>query len=264
MIAIIAILAAILFPVFARARENARRSSCQSNLKQIALGIKQYTQDYDEKFPYATNTNLTTTGATPAGPGPLGWSDGIQPYVKSTQILQCPSDDYALTDVPNNRGYTDYAINAELSNSNFANSLIIPPATALTAADAAEYGNGGISEAAVQKSAVTIMICEGSTGVSGNSASFRMNGQGASVTGSRHSHLTPTHAGGLAGNGLVNSSNMATLHLDGANIAFVDGHVKWYKFSETGGAGQTRTRIYKEVVPASISGESPTFAVTTG
>lgn len=38
-IAIIAILAAILFPVFARARENARRASCQSNLKQIGLGI---------------------------------------------------------------------------------------------------------------------------------------------------------------------------------------------------------------------------------
>jgi prepilin-type N-terminal cleavage/methylation domain-containing protein len=49
-IAIIAILAAILFPVFGRARENARRSSCQSNLKQLGLGIMQYTQDYDENF----------------------------------------------------------------------------------------------------------------------------------------------------------------------------------------------------------------------
>jgi prepilin-type N-terminal cleavage/methylation domain-containing protein len=48
-IAIIAILAAILFPVFARARENARRASCQSNLKQIALGVFMYNQDYDEK-----------------------------------------------------------------------------------------------------------------------------------------------------------------------------------------------------------------------
>src|SRR3569833_1960098 len=49
-IAIIAILAAILFPVFARARENARRTSCMSNLKQIGLGVMQYTQDYDEKL----------------------------------------------------------------------------------------------------------------------------------------------------------------------------------------------------------------------
>jgi prepilin-type N-terminal cleavage/methylation domain-containing protein len=49
-IAIIAILAAILFPVFARARENARRASCQSNLKQMALASAQYTQDYDERL----------------------------------------------------------------------------------------------------------------------------------------------------------------------------------------------------------------------
>jgi prepilin-type N-terminal cleavage/methylation domain-containing protein/prepilin-type processing-associated H-X9-DG protein len=50
-IAIIAILAAILFPVFAKARENARRASCQSNLKQLGLSIMQYTQDYDERMP---------------------------------------------------------------------------------------------------------------------------------------------------------------------------------------------------------------------
>src|SRR5688572_12972691 len=50
-IAIIALLAAILFPVFAKARENARRASCQSNLKQIALGLIQYAQDHDERFP---------------------------------------------------------------------------------------------------------------------------------------------------------------------------------------------------------------------
>jgi prepilin-type N-terminal cleavage/methylation domain-containing protein/prepilin-type processing-associated H-X9-DG protein len=50
-IAIIAILAAILFPVFGRARENARRSACQSNLKQIGIGVMQYTQDYDETMP---------------------------------------------------------------------------------------------------------------------------------------------------------------------------------------------------------------------
>ena len=47
-IAIIAILAAILFPVFSRARENARRASCQSNLKGLALAWTMYTQDNDE------------------------------------------------------------------------------------------------------------------------------------------------------------------------------------------------------------------------
>src|SRR5215216_4432933 len=65
-IAIIAILAAILFPVFARARENARRTSCLSNLKQLSLGIMQYTQDYDERLPQAMyDTKETYSGSEP-------------------------------------------------------------------------------------------------------------------------------------------------------------------------------------------------------
>src|SRR5437867_12863837 len=77
-IAIIAILAAILFPVFGRARENARRSSCQSNLKQVGLGFMQYVQDYDELMPNRLlgNVDLHTR---------------LQPYIKSTQIFNCPS-----------------------------------------------------------------------------------------------------------------------------------------------------------------------------
>ena len=81
-IAIIAILAAILFPVFARARENARRSSCQSNLKQIGLGILQYAQDYDEKLPSRVNF----------GTQQQNWREVIQPYIKSTQLFSCPSN----------------------------------------------------------------------------------------------------------------------------------------------------------------------------
>ena len=63
-IAIIAILAAILFPVFARARENARRASCQSNLKQIGLGLIQYSQDYDEQLTPAWSGSNTFPGTT--------------------------------------------------------------------------------------------------------------------------------------------------------------------------------------------------------
>jgi type II secretory pathway pseudopilin PulG len=51
-IAIIAILAAILFPVFAQAREAARKTSCLSNMKQIGLAVSAYVSDYDEAFPY--------------------------------------------------------------------------------------------------------------------------------------------------------------------------------------------------------------------
>ncbi|RYZ84238.1 MAG: DUF1559 domain-containing protein, partial [Moraxellaceae bacterium] len=87
-IAIIAILAAILFPVFGRARENARRSSCQSNLKQIGLGIAQYTQDYDEKYPAAKDA-IAAFQQYSAQDG--AWVDMVMPYIKSQQIFKCPS-----------------------------------------------------------------------------------------------------------------------------------------------------------------------------
>ena len=79
-IAIIAILAAILFPAFARARENARRASCSSNQKQLGLAIMQYTQDYDEKYPPMYSN-----------PPVSYWSMKIQPYTKSAQVFDCPS-----------------------------------------------------------------------------------------------------------------------------------------------------------------------------
>ena len=85
-IAIIAILAAILFPVFARARENARRSSCQSNLKQIGLGIIQYAQDYDERMPSVRMNPGNVDGNGGA------WPILIQPYIKSYQVFACPSN----------------------------------------------------------------------------------------------------------------------------------------------------------------------------
>jgi prepilin-type N-terminal cleavage/methylation domain-containing protein/prepilin-type processing-associated H-X9-DG protein len=81
-IAIIAILASILFPVFGRARENARRSSCQSNLKQIGLGFEQYKDDNDQYYP---GDSTLVAGQY------RGWPTFIQPYVKSEQLFVCPS-----------------------------------------------------------------------------------------------------------------------------------------------------------------------------
>ena len=110
-IAIIAILAAILFPVFAKAREKARQSSCQSNLKQIALATISYMTDYDSVTPLATDNtysevtklacgkqgwcrNGVAAGGTPNAP--TGNEDGyvdviLTPYIKNTQIWACPS-----------------------------------------------------------------------------------------------------------------------------------------------------------------------------
>src|SRR5687767_5398880 len=103
-IAIIAILAAILFPVFAKARENARRASCQSGMKQIGLGFMQYIQDNDETFP------LRDVNAAPTVNGPYGWADAIQPYIKSTALYQCSSDGGTpgAADTAASGTYTDY------------------------------------------------------------------------------------------------------------------------------------------------------------
>ncbi len=86
-IAIIAILAAILFPVFARARENARRASCQSNLKQIGLGFQQYAQDYDG---WTSGSGVFVVGSVYHS-----WPSAIFPYVKSDQLFSCPSGNEA-------------------------------------------------------------------------------------------------------------------------------------------------------------------------
>ena len=92
-IAIIAILAAILFPVFAQAREKARQTACLSNMKQLGLGIMQYAQDYDETMPIASTASPASfKGATGATITTTGyWWLVIQPYIKSMEVMVCPS-----------------------------------------------------------------------------------------------------------------------------------------------------------------------------
>lgn len=90
-IAIIAILASILFPVFARARENARRASCSSNMKQLGLGLMQYVQDYDERLLQAAHNMGGGCGAS-GWNNQFSWKRAVHPYIKSTQLFSCPSN----------------------------------------------------------------------------------------------------------------------------------------------------------------------------
>jgi prepilin-type N-terminal cleavage/methylation domain-containing protein/prepilin-type processing-associated H-X9-DG protein len=89
-IAIIAILAAILFPVFARAREQARMSACISNVRQYSNAFMMYIQDYDETLPmWSTNDKFK--------PGELNlttWDLLLQTYIKNFGVSRCPSDPY--------------------------------------------------------------------------------------------------------------------------------------------------------------------------
>jgi prepilin-type N-terminal cleavage/methylation domain-containing protein/prepilin-type processing-associated H-X9-DG protein len=148
-IAIIAILAAILFPVFAKVREKARQTSCLSNLKQIGLGLIQYSQDNDEYMPKAW---LGNGGYQASDPRQVTvkykWMDCIYPYVKSTQVFHCPdfNDDLSLgvtgnyvpyqtlgtvagTNVPDDQHYGSYAINASYWGTGWNDSGFTAPAS---------------------------------------------------------------------------------------------------------------------------------------
>ena len=192
-IAIIAILAAILFPVFARARENARRSSCQSNMKQQGLGILQYAQDYDENFPIVGDPG----GASCTVP----WQERIQPYLKSKQIFQCPSNTstavVACSD-PANRVFNHYIGNGANYNAGSGTGLYYPRPLDSTDYNAAVFTVRANALATVSEPSRSIIVAE-----------YR-------GTSNRPNIATTT---------TVDMTN----HLGTSNLLFVDGHVKAMK-----------------------------------
>jgi prepilin-type N-terminal cleavage/methylation domain-containing protein/prepilin-type processing-associated H-X9-DG protein len=218
-IAIIAILASILFPVFARARENARRASCQSNLKQIALGVFMYAQDYDEKLPKASvNATATTTN-------PYGWADAMQPYLKSTQIFQCPSETLSTNTDATYGEYSDYWINGRADG--MADAQFDAPAVTVLLGDGAGTATAGGTSP------------NDSTGGYKGSARYQTSGTGGTACAGTYAKRAAAFDG-------------AQRHLDGANFAFADGHVKWLK-------GTTSTTINAVDPCAGTDKGIPTF-----
>ena len=90
-IAIIAILAAILFPVFASAREKARQTSCLSNMKQIGLALTMYQTDYDERMFFRSGWTSSRSGDIPTA-NTNRWWNMLMPYIKNNNVFSCPSD----------------------------------------------------------------------------------------------------------------------------------------------------------------------------
>jgi prepilin-type N-terminal cleavage/methylation domain-containing protein/prepilin-type processing-associated H-X9-DG protein len=213
-IAIIAILAAILFPVFARARENARRASCLSNLKQIGLAAMMYTQDYDEGYPYAL-TLIPTDANTPGGTwftDIWAWQQVLYPYTKSMQVYVCPSGYGAVASKPYNGHY-----GANLYLIQYGHSPVPPPAP--------------IKLSSVQSAASTYMFMD--AGVYGMYTSQVLN---ATIGTSGSNQYLP--GAGDAGttscqqtDSFYQSDCQSGRHFGGVNMAFADGHAKWLKSS---------------------------------
>ena len=218
-IAIIAILAAILFPVFARARENARRASCQSNLKQIGLGIAQYTQDYDEMYPAKPPSGFGTDYQWTAPTDSGMWGNQIFPYVKSTQLFKCPSvGSYESTTVGLGH-YRNYASHYVMNTFLGYPASVQPRFTPHGHSDT--YALGGFPLAAVGAPAITLLVTEGADQYTGTYATTG----GTPVLGT---YRTFQQTGIVADTTSYPGEYFANMHLGGMNVAFCDGHVKWY------------------------------------
>jgi prepilin-type N-terminal cleavage/methylation domain-containing protein/prepilin-type processing-associated H-X9-DG protein len=217
-IAIIAILAAILFPVFARARENARRSSCASNLKQIGLGIMQYTQDNDERYPLSAVPRTGDWASIPssadfADSANIQWPQIINIYTKNFGIYRCPSG-RNLTTGTDKGVYGHYGANRDVL---LVTSTVVANQKTLTLA-------GVVSPAstyAVMDLGVYRAIA--SEVKAPTSAGAYIPGTGP---GSPQNLAAVTFANSILD---LNRDFKSGRHLGGVNVAYADGHVKWLK-----------------------------------
>lgn len=207
-ISIIAILAAILFPVFARVRENARSTSCLSNMKQMGLAIEQYKQDYDGFYPF---------GGRVEGGGVTNWYEAfLDPYVKSSQVTHCPSqpDDWDI-------GYSyNEAFGYRMNDSRAGTGV------GLTLCGKLHPIYDGINEAGVSEPSRSIILTEASLYYqflvidNGTTPDKAKNQLTIFFPNSTQSTMTArfTHP-------------EAEVHNGGVNNTYADGHAKWQKLS---------------------------------
>lgn len=220
-IAIIAILASILFPVFARARDNARRSSCMSNLKQVGLGMMQYTQDNDSFYPpadvYGSASGIGPDGIElEPGWGAVFWQQMIYPYIKSHQVFFCPSsparEGQQIASDPRTNTLS-YMLNANYSISGYIT---------------------GKKESQIPEAAGSFMVME-----YGIYSFAKQNLDGTTMGGS---YYLPGI--GLTGNSCASvnveykSDCESGRHFGGVTIGYADGHVKWLPTSRVKKEGQ--------------------------
>lgn len=219
-IAIISLLAAILFPVFGRARENARRAACQSNLKQIGLGFAQYAQDFDETYPAAQTDNTAAGGKS--------WDKAMEPYMgqkvggtNSAGVFFCPSDS-----LKRDAGFypRSYAMPHPQAG-NYGSQYSVYNGMAGTTPDrwiSPYVPSIGRKLSFVQKPAETILVVEMPNKRSSFGDIARATCYGPQGT-NYEFQVVPT--GG-------NAATVAS-HFDAWNYLFADGHVKWLKPEST-------------------------------
>lgn len=229
-IAVITIMSAILLPVFSRAREKARRATCQSNLKQLGVAIAQYMQDYDEMFPCGARQPPS------AGVG-NGWAGQILPYTSSTQLFRC-LDEAGRPGVaaPSGTQYYSYRYNI---------GLVRPENGSI-------YDNlNYVARASMLNQATrTVLLYEGS------SQAFALDR--SEINSPAGNGLTSDNAGKALpfGTSMIPVNNWTPAmpiqpyerHSGGANYLCADGHVKWLQQSRVSYGFRAFTNTSAEIV----------------
>ena len=228
-VAIVSLLAAILFPAFGRVREMSRRASCQSNLKQIGLGMAQYVQDFDERYiPFSVNGYETSSA--------FRWNFVLQPYTKSRQLFRCPSNTINLIDgTQNSQNYT-YNQAFGLNNTSCVETVGTKGARLVSQVPLPSQSPIVVDALGASYPAATDLIDQSLTFYAkgtyvplptGAPAQWTLTMYGFGLDDPAAAAPQFTRTSALYPLLIYYGCPGATAHQDGANYLFADGHVKW-------------------------------------
>jgi prepilin-type N-terminal cleavage/methylation domain-containing protein/prepilin-type processing-associated H-X9-DG protein len=249
-IAIISLLAAILFPVFSTARAKARQASCQSNLRQITAGFGMYKGDFDSVYPY-WNWHYSSAGGSKT-PNHLEslWFNSIYPYVKNADVYRCP-------DAVDGRSLRESLVWEWTQPDKFDAAGIVPPLRDRPV----NYGmsetlstgricnvDDACTEGGLDRPAESMLVADCHQGLTNDFGGRPKRNDPndpwhrviitrvAYANGPADCYANPDDSCGAKMAGSVASFgpraalyDKQTRHAEGSNIAFTDGHVKWYK-----------------------------------
>ena len=228
-IAVIAMLAAILFPVFAQARGKARQTVCLSNARQIGLAALQYVQDYDETFPNGINFYAGWR----IWPGE-GWAGQCMPYIRNASLFRCPSDSESLH-APHD-SVASYAYNFNLVK--YADQNDPPPSgVALANLNAASRSVllFEVADVAVNLTDPLEGTASGDTtgtnfSATSNGLDNRLYAQKAFITSIQNQYATGYLGGRMPFNlAATQFFDPNGRHMNGADYLLADGHAKWLR-----------------------------------